>query len=264
MSGDEVMVLLFSAVVAAFAWYRWYAGAMVRTLVIRNASRFIFIAAPVACLAMLFIVLRQWAADDVRDSETYLAFYMVAGGAWIGLCAQLCCVLGISPRDDAVERQNLAAAFATAGAMAGITFCFAGANVGNGPGWWVVVFSAALSTGTFFVLWALVENLTGVSERVTIDRADGTGLRFGGFLVATGLILGRAVAGDWVSADATVRDFVTVAWPVLPLAGAEVIIGRVSSSDGSAGAEDSLTGPIVAAVFVAASSVYVFVWRGMP
>lgn len=34
------------------------------------------------------------------------------------------------------------AAYAIVGALAGITFSFARANVGNGPGWWVVVFSA--------------------------------------------------------------------------------------------------------------------------
>ncbi len=264
MSADEVMVLMFSAVVVAFAWYRWYVAATIRALVSRNASRFIFIVAPVGCLAMLYLVLRWWAADDVRNSETYLLFYMVAGAAWIGASGQLLSLLGISPRDDAVERQNLAAALATAGAMAGITFCFAGANVGNGPGWWVVVFSAGLSTGAFFVLWALVENLTGVSERVTIERADGAGLRLAGFLAAMGMILGRAAAGDWVSAEATVRDFVLVAWPVLPLAGAAVIVERVSPCDVNAQTEDSLVGLLVAGIFVALAVVYVFVWQGAP
>ncbi len=57
------------------------------------------------------------------------------------------------------------------------TMAYRKGGASNGPGWWVVVFSAALSTGAFFVLWALVENLTGVSERVTIERADGAGLR---------------------------------------------------------------------------------------
>ena len=264
MSGDEVMVLIFSAVVTAFAWYRWYAAALVRTLVIRNASRLIFIIWPIVCLALLFLVLEAWAADDVRGSGTYMVFYMAAGAAWLGACVQLCCLLGISPRDDAVERQNLAAALATAGAMVGITFCFAGANVGNGPGWWVVAFSAALSTGLFFVLWALVENLTGVSERVTVERSDGAGLRLAGFLIAMGMILGRSVAGDWVSAEATVRDFLAMAWPVLPLAGAAAIVERVSSYDVNAGTEDSLVGLVVAGIFVALSFVYVFVWQGMP
>ena len=264
MSGDEVMVLVFSAVVTAFTWYRWYAAALVRTLAIRNASRLIFIVAPIVCLVLLSLVLEAWAADDVRGSGTYMMFYMVAGAAWLGACVQLCCLLGISPRDDAVERQNLAAALATIGAMIGITFCFAGANVGNGPGWWVVVFSAALSTGPFFVLWTLVEHLTSVSERVTVERSDGAGLRLAGFLIAMGMILGRSVAGNWVSAEATVRDFVAVAWPVLPLAGAAVVVERVSSYDVNAGTEDSLVGMVVAGIFVALSFIYVFIWQGMP
>jgi hypothetical protein len=41
------------------------------------------------------------------------------------------------------------------------------------------------------------------------------GLRLAGFLIGCGLILGRAVAGDWISLDATIGDFVRKAWPVL-------------------------------------------------
>jgi len=264
MSGDEVMVVIVSAVVAAMVWYRWYSAVLVRSLVMRNTSRPLFVAAPVVCLALLYAILLRWAADDVRHSGTYMTFYMVAGAAWVGLSAKFCCFLGVSPRDDAVERQNLAAAFAAAGALVGITFCFAGGNVGNGPGWWVVVFSAGLASGAFFALWALVEWLTGVSESVTVERADGAGLRLGGFLAGTGLILGRSVAGDWVSAEATVRDFVTVAWPVLPLAVAAILAERVLPFDPRARSADALGGLFISGLFVAASSLYVFVWQGMP
>jgi len=258
------MVLIGSGIAAIYAWYRWYIAALVPALAIRNASRSVFIVGPGVCLLLLYLVLRRWAADDVRDSGTYLAFYMAAGAAWIGLAARFCCLLGISPRDDAVERQNLAAAFATFGALVGITFCYAGGNVGNGPGWWVVVFSAGLSTGAFFVLWALVEWLTDIGESITIDRAVGAGLRLGGFLVGAGMILGRAVAGDWVSAEATVRDFAAVAWPVLPLAGTAVILERILPFDVNARTEESLAGLFVSGVFVTLSALYVFVWQGMP
>ncbi len=264
MSGDEVMVLMVAAVVAAMAWYRWYSAVLIRALVMRNASRPLFVAAPVVCLTLLYAILLRWAADDVRHSGTYLTFYMVAGAAWVGFCAQFCSFLGISPRDDVIERQNLAAAFAAAGALAGITFCFAGGNVGDGPGWWVVVFSAGLATGAFFALWALVEWLTGVSESVTVERADGAGLRLGGYLAGMGMILGRSVAGDWVSTEATVRDFVTVAWPVLPLAALAVIVERVLPFDPKARAADTLRGSFISGLFVAASFLYVFVWQGMP
>lgn len=264
MSGDEVMVLIISAVGGAMAWYRWYSATLVRALVVRNASRSTFVVWPVICMVLLHAILRSWAADDVRDSGTYMTFYMVAGAAWVGFFAQFCGLLGISPRDDAVERQNLAAALAMAGALAGITFCFAGGNVGDGPGWWVVAFSAGLSTGALFGLWAVVEWFTGISESVTVERSGGAGLRLGGFLAGTGMILGRAVAGDWVSAAATVRDFAVVAWPVLPLAGVAVIIEWFRPLDVNARTEDSAAGLFVASVYIAASFLYVFVWQGMP
>ncbi len=264
MSGDETMILLVSLGVAALAWYRWYAATRVRVLAVRNTGRSIFIATPPICLAMLFMVLRLWAANDVRYSGTYLMFYTVAGAAWVGFCALWLGFLGISPRDDVIERQNLAAAFATAGAIAGITFSFAGANIGNGPGWWVVVFSAGLSTGAFFGLWALVERFTAISDLVTVDRSVDGGLRLGGFLIAIGMILGRAVAGDWVSAEATVRDFVIRAWPVLPLTALAVMIERVQSPDPNARNGDSLVGLFVASIYVAVSFLYVFVWQGHP
>jgi len=263
MSGDEFMVLILSGFAAASAWYRWYRAVLVRTLVDRNASRPIFVAAPVVCLMLLYAILRLWAADDVRSS-IYMTLYMVAGAAWVGLITPASCFLGISPRDDAVERQNLAAALATMGALAGITFCFAGGNVGNGPGWWVVVFSAGLSTIGFLGLWALVEWLTGISELVTVERAVGAGLRLGGFLVGTGLILGRCVAGDWVSAEATVMDFTVMAWPAVTLAGGAIIVERFWPFGVNTGTEDAAAGLLIAAVYVVVSFLYVFVVQGMP
>ena len=253
MSGDELMVLIVSAFAAASAWYRWYRAVLVRTLVDRNASRPVFVVAPAVCLTLLYAILRSWAAADVRGSSIYMTFYMVAGAAWVGLITPISCFLGISPRDDAVERQNLAAALATVGVLAGITFCFAGGNIGNGPGWWVVAFSAGLSTIGFFGLWALVEWLTGISELVTVERAGGAGLRLGGFLVGTGLILGRSVAGDWISAEATVRDFTVVAWPALPLAGGAILVERFWPFDVNTRTEDAAAGLFVAAVYVVVS-----------
>lgn len=264
MSGDEIILMLFSILVTAYTWYRWYSACLVRTLVARNTSRLIYVTGPIVCLILLYLILRWWAADDVRDSGTYLTLYMLAGAAWVGFMTRLFGPLGISPRDDAVERQNLAAAFATAGALAGVTSCFAGANIGNGPGWWVVVFSAILSTGVFFLLWALVEKVASVSESVTVERSAGSGLRLGGFLAGTGLILGRAVAGDWVSAEATVRDFVMVAWPVLPLTLAAVIVERVSPLDASAPTDGTLMAWLTSIAFVVVSCLYIFLWQGMP
>jgi hypothetical protein len=78
------------------------------------------------------------------------------------------------------------------------------------------------------------------------------------------MILGRAVAGDWVSAEATIRDFAAMAGPVLPLAAAAVVVERFWPFDINARTEDSAAGLFVAAVYVVVSSLYVFVLRGMP
>ena len=48
---------------------------------------------------------------------------------------------------------NAAAAMATAGATIGVTLSYAGGNIGDGPGWWVVVFSAAIATAGLFACW---------------------------------------------------------------------------------------------------------------
>jgi hypothetical protein len=42
---------------------------------------------------------------------------------------------------------------------------------------------------------------------VTVDRDLAAGLRMAALLTALGLILGRSVAGDWLSVESTLRDF---------------------------------------------------------
>lgn len=218
MSGDEVVVFVVSAITAAVSWVRWLWQA---TAVARRSSgaadRAWLFGGPLAGFAVLACVLRFLAADDVKESPVYLAFYAVMGAAWVGLALRFLPIVGISPRDDVIERGNRAAGTAVAGAVIGLTLCFAGGNIGNGPGWWVVTYAAGLSTVTWFVLWGILAGRTGAAEAVTIDRDPASGLRAAGFFVATGLILGRAVAGDWVSSAATVRDFIVLGWPALLL-----------------------------------------------
>jgi hypothetical protein len=145
-------------------------------------------------------------------------FYVVMGAAWVGGAIRLVPYAGISVRDDVIERGNRAALWSVLGALLGITLCFAGGNIGSGPGWWVVVFCGFLSTGTLFGLWWLVERLAAVSDAVTVDRDPASGIRLGAFLAASGLVLGRSVAGDWHSAGATIADFAGRAWPAAAIA----------------------------------------------
>jgi hypothetical protein len=110
--------------------------------------------------------------------------------------------------------------------LLGGTYCFAGGNVGDGPGWWVVLFSGLLSTMSLLFLWWLLNAGTRVADKLSIDRDPAAGVRVAGFFAGAGLILGRAVAGDWFSAGQTVHDFVRMAWPAAVLTVVAIVLER--------------------------------------
>jgi len=227
MSGDEVLVLIVSLIVAVLLWgrliYDIFQVRCHKAPFLRAASCGVLL----LCGLTLHYVLRRYASHDVRDSATYTTFYMIMGAAWVGAATRIWQMIGVNARDDLLERENTAAAFALFGALIALTFCFAGGNVGDGPGWWVVVFAALLSTGGLFLLWCAVDRLGGLGEAITIDRDAASGLRAAGYLVGSGAILGRAVAGNWVSAGATLGDFAVLGWPALVVLIIAVILERV-------------------------------------
>ena len=257
MSGDEVFMLIASAIVALVSWGAWYIKpALVQGVRRRPPAWRLLRLTPLLAAALLWAVLRNAASFDVRDDPRYLTFYLVLGAAWVGVWIRWLAVTGISTRDDVVERSNGSAALAVTGALFGITLAYAGGNVGNGPGWWVVVFSAALATLALFGAWILLETLTGVSDIVTVDRDPSAGFRLGGFLIACGLILGRSVAGDWVSAEATVRDFAAAAWPVIVLVIAAAIVERVARPTPETPRPSLVAYGFIPTVFYVAGAVY--------
>ncbi len=218
MSEDEVIVVSVCMVLAAIFWFLWYRDVL---LVARRCAgffeRLLLAAAPAASAYLLFQVLRRLAASDVRDDPLYFFFYLAMGAFWIGAGMRGLSLFGLSARDDVIERGNRAAATAISGAILGIALCFAGGNIGDGPGWWVVVFCAILSTGTLLLFWTFLDRATGVADTITIDRDPATGIRAGAFFLGAGLILGRAVAGDWEGGGPALLDFVLKGWPAAVL-----------------------------------------------
>lgn len=227
MSGDEKFILAVCVLLAAGSWLTWVGELLVTARRHSSAAeRLPAWLAPLAAGGLLFFVLRNYASFDVQGSALYLTFYMVMGAAWVGISIRFLALAGLSLRDDVIERRNRAAGWALFGALLGLTLAFAGANVGDGPGWWVVVFCAGLSTAGFFLVWIVTDRLTGWADAVTIDRNTAVGIRLGGFFLGLGAILGRAVAGDWISAGATITDFARAAWPALLLAGLAAVAER--------------------------------------
>lgn len=261
MAESEILVLIVCLVVAVIGWGTWIAG-LVRPAQLgrpRPARGPLALAAGLSLL-LLYLVLTTFAAADVRTAPQYLLFYEIMGAAWVGLGLRLTAWMGVSTRDDAVERGNQAATWTLAGATLGLTFCFSGANIGDGPGWWVVVFCAALATAGWFVAWLVVELGGGASELITVERDAASGLRLGGFLIGVGLVCGRAAAGDWISADAALSDFVEIAWPAAPTALAEVALCRlVPPAPQPSAAHVLAVGVIPALLYVLVAGAYVSV-----
>jgi len=206
-------------VLNVFAWYLWcrdifrpsrlLAPYRVRAAMVGNV---------VLCLALILIVLVTASSADVQCSGYYVCTYELlaalglAGGLW------LLPFFGISPRDDVVERRNKAAFWAVNGAFIGLAACFAGANIGNGPGPQAVLFCAVLGSISFFVVWFVADLAGGHwTDAIAIERDHGSGMRLGSLLSATGLAFGSALTGDWVSAEDTLRDFAVRSWPVIPV-----------------------------------------------
>ncbi len=273
MSGGEIQVGLLCAVAAGVGWFRWY-WALLRSNRLAGGGwlRVALAVWPLLLLAGLGWLLRHAAAADVRDSRTYLRFYLLMGAAWLSLGRWGVTLFGVLWRDDALERRNPAATLTVCGALAGLLACYAGANIGDGPGWWCVCVAGGLATLTWYALAAGVLVVGGLSGQITVGRDLPAALRFAGYLVASGLLCGRGAAGDWTSAARTVIEF-GAAWPVLLLAVAAGWIERsfrnrpLELSAPSAAAPPATTGSPGVAILLAAlylAFAVVAVYKGPP
>lgn len=260
MSGDEVIVFAASAVLAVVVWGAWYIGPRrIRRLGRPVAGQSLLDLAPVVSLAVLVVVLKTVSAHDVRDDMRYVLLYFFLGAMWVSVVVRILPFVGLSARDDVVERGNSSAARAIAGAILAITLCFAGGNIGNGPGWWVVVFSAGLATVALLLSWLVLEALARVADVVTIDRDDAAGMRLAGWLIACGLIAGVAAAGDWESAEDTVRTFIRVAWPLLPFVAVAALLERQwRPTPERPSPSVTAYGAIPALLYIGVAALYVF------
>ena len=177
-------------------------------------------------LMMIAVALHKWGATEVRTNAGEVLFLTTGGGAWLLLATWIFSLMGLSARDDVVERKNVAALIALCGAETAVAVIYAGGSLGEGPSYWNNVFSAALGTAGMLGLWILLEFGGKVSVSVAEERDVASGLRLCGCLLATGLVLGRAVAGDWHSMEATIRDFIHDGWPAVVLCAIALAIER--------------------------------------
>lgn len=229
ISGDEAMALMVSGTVALIMWVRVLLN--VSALRLRPRRSPVVDAAlfglPAVITIALVAMLMSWADAAVRTSIVYLFFYVVLGLAWVGAALWIFGWLGISLRDDALERNNGAAAVALYGGCVALTLAYAGGNFGDGPGWWVVVFSSGLGTLSLVALWIAFNKLTWIVDRIVIDRDVGAALHVSLLFIACGVVAMRSAAGDWQSAVQTIIDFAPGWLPMLGLLAFAVAVERV-------------------------------------
>jgi len=221
---------LVSSVVALITWAPWYGDIFrVNRLAAPRSHRLILGLAPIACFLFLLLSLERAAAKAVRESDLYIIIYMALGAAALGTSGQMLSFLGVSARDDVLERRNSAALIAVVGALVGAAVCFAGGNIGEGPGVEVVMVSAGTALCAWFVLWYLLDVFSGrvVSDRITVERDTASGVRLAGLLAGNGVVLGAAAAGDWIPGR-FLHDFGVSAWPALVLTVVAVLVERFS------------------------------------
>jgi hypothetical protein len=217
--GDEVVFMLGSGACAAVLAVRYYKDLLTVSEMLCDArGRFWLALSPVVCLFIVFVVLGNWSdPQTVRGHADYEILFMIGGAFWIEIAAVTLPILGISIRDDVLERNNRAALIVALGAMLGHTLCYAGANIGAGPTIWTTIVPAIMASGALLVGWLVIELATGVSRTITIDRHVPSGIALAAFAVLAGIDLGWAAAGDWQSWEGTVRDFSIRAWVVVPM-----------------------------------------------
>jgi hypothetical protein len=226
LSGDELFACFVSAVGAMGSAFNYYPALAGMGRVGRPAwgIRVGLGVTPLVGLAILVPVLCRFSAREVVSDAQYTTLFTMAGVVWMWLAVFIAAALGVSFRDDVIERRNPAAAVVVGGAMIGLTIAYAGANVGEGASIWMTFGPAALATVAWAVAWAALQWSTDVAEAVSVGRDVGAGIRLAFFLVASGAVLGRAVAGDYHSAGETVRDFARSGWPVAPLIGVAAVV----------------------------------------
>lgn len=218
MSEGEKAISVLSSIVALISTAMWLNALRARPFVLRPTpwKRALQLAPATAIVGICF-VLTNFASHDVRDDGRYLYMYTAWGAAWIGVMLSWSPCFGLSLRDDVVERANPAAAAALWSLPFAHALAYVGGNIGDGPGWWVVLVSSGAAQLVLLVLVWTTLKLGQCAETITIGRDTATGVRFAALTIAEALVLGRAVAGDWIELSATLRDFAVRGWPALVL-----------------------------------------------
>jgi hypothetical protein len=226
LDDDEVFALVVAFVIAIAGVATFVVPLLAARRLRSSKIPLLILATLAAAMIFLYQVLRRFSAHDVRDDAGYLTLFLAAGFASQTVVLRLSPILGISWRDDAVERRNYSAAAVTCGAIAGSGLVFAGSNIGEGPTIWTTLGPAFLGMLLWASLWIAAQWFADVAEAIAVERDLPSGIRMGAMLAANGLILGRALAGDWISLAETFDSLIYKASPAAAITLLAIVFHR--------------------------------------
>ena len=125
-----------------------------------SLQRFALACLPLVAIVPTYVVLQRWADPRVVGHLDYTILFMLGGGIWIFVASRFLEVLGISIRDDAIERDNLAALFAVWGILSSVGIVYALSNIGTGVTIWTTLLPGLAATIALLLIHSLAE-LTG-------------------------------------------------------------------------------------------------------
>lgn len=257
MSETEFIATVISAIIAIVGWGQLLLRGVALNQHVRrgNAASAGFMGL-IAVFAINLTVLRTLAAGDVRGDPRYITMYLLMSLAAAVFALVALRMFGLRTA-DITERGNSAAKTLLLCSLIAAGFAFAGANIGDGPGFHVVVFSAVLSYGAIFMLTLVHTGAARTMYRILVDRDRGTAIRFGCLLIGCSIVLGRAVAGTWVDAGTTVSDFLRIGWPAAVLVIGDIVVARTTLTSEPNG--NLFVDRAVGALHIAIAIVYVLV-----
>jgi hypothetical protein len=225
--GEWLFFGLAALVGGARSWDYW--NSILRTSPFRahRVNRIMMAVWPLSGLILTYIVVQTWGDATVRGHFDYVLLFLVGAVAWLGLADLVISGFGISSRDDAIERDNRAAAVAIGGWLLGLSVIYAFSNVGAGPTIWTTLAPACAGTIALVAMCLAIVIVGGTTiDDITIDCDLASGLRLAGALLGAALILGRASGGQWTSWSQTWIDFLRYSWPAWLLA---LVVGVLHS-----------------------------------
>lgn len=227
MSADESVIAFTAAVAALVIWGIWLTVAAHTLLLARPGRRLTGVVLTLlTSLALVVVALFAGADPRVRSGAGYIVLFVAAAADTLAAITLAGSALGLPMLDGFVRRKNWAVGWAVAGLWLGTGLVNAGANVGRGDNIYTTLGPLVLALGTLLVLTTILAAATGRFRAVRLDRDTPAGVRAGALFVAWGLVLGRAVAGDWESTRRTWEDFLAYGWPALVFLGAAIVVER--------------------------------------